>query len=165
MQKYYKVTFLNDNYYAYGSEYVAADSKLEAENLGHKLCPMGLCGLLRVDEARPPIVLWVEELENTDKKQAKGCLYDSTKDGYCCLGIACNVFHSVTGDGKWVGEVFMDPENNELTTHLLHSAVKAWLTEGLPFAERHYMAMNDDEDKSFKEIAAAVRKNYPKLFN
>lgn len=43
---------------------------------------------------------WAAKLESGEYEQAKGSLRDG--DAYCCLGVLCEVFREVTGEGKWV---------------------------------------------------------------
>lgn len=42
---------------------------------------------------------WLAALRSGDYRQTKGCLFDD--QGYCCLGVACDVFHQDTGQGEW----------------------------------------------------------------
>lgn len=44
--------------------------------------------------------LWVETLEGDEFTQTQRCL--RTNEGYCCLGVATELFRRATGKGEWV---------------------------------------------------------------
>lgn len=50
-----------------------------------------------MNEARKK--LWVDALRSGDYKQTAGGLHD--RDGFCCLGVACDVYVKETGLGEW----------------------------------------------------------------
>ena len=43
--------------------------------------------------------LWVKALRSGQYQQTKDVLRDDS--GYCCLGVACDVYHKTTGKGEW----------------------------------------------------------------
>jgi len=43
--------------------------------------------------------LWLEALRSGEYKQAQGLLTDG--EGFCCLGVLCDIHSKVTGDGDW----------------------------------------------------------------
>lgn len=45
--------------------------------------------------------LWVQALKSGEYVQGEGNLR-TEEDGYCCLGVACDVYHKVTGLGQWL---------------------------------------------------------------
>ena len=42
---------------------------------------------------------WVSALRSREYQQARGRL--RRKDGYCCLGVLCDIYHKETGKGMW----------------------------------------------------------------
>jgi hypothetical protein len=116
---------------------------------------------------------WVNALRSGKYQQTNSYLRDS--EGYCCLGVACDLYHKETGKGKWVedGGVFNFQLANgrKLSQHLPRS-VADWLgirdewgsygeDEGGLF---HSLASRNDDGFSFKEIADIVVKKPKGLF-
>lgn len=57
---------------------------------------------------RANIEKWVAALRSGEYAQGRGLL--RSEDGYCCLGVLCDVFMKETGEGEWA-----DPlENGDL---------------------------------------------------
>lgn len=46
--------------------------------------------------------LLIKTLRSGQYRQTKGCLRDG--NGYCCLGVATDLFHKQTGRGEWKDE-------------------------------------------------------------
>lgn len=46
---------------------------------------------------------WVRALRSGKYAQGRACLRGELEgvDSYCCLGVACDVFHRKTGEGAW----------------------------------------------------------------
>lgn len=42
---------------------------------------------------------WIEALRGGEYQQGKGFL--KSKEGFCCLGVLCDVYSKETGQGKW----------------------------------------------------------------
>ena len=51
------------------------------------------------EEQKLRVLLWVEALESGKYKQTRDHLRDER--GMCCLGVACEVYRSTTGNGEW----------------------------------------------------------------
>lgn len=121
---------------------------------------------------------WVEELETTDKPQAKKLL-NIVDQGYCCLGIACELFadrlgmERVVEDAWSAGDVsavrYRKGEDDWGSRAFLPATVAQFLGVGidgflmvsLENGERHDVTfLNDVKGLSFKEIAALIRKEY-----
>lgn len=86
---------------------------------------------------------WIEALKSDNYKQAKGILYNSYTNGYCCLGVLLEVAgydkHLYYGMGKvsyWLGE-----------DHRL-----------LPQALEDEVILMNDDGTSFKDIANYIEK-------
>jgi len=48
-------------------------------------------------------------LRSGDYKQGRGSLQN--RDGFCCLGVACDVFQKTEGQGKWEPETSADADS------------------------------------------------------
>jgi hypothetical protein len=46
---------------------------------------------------------WVAALRSGDYKQTQGVLR-SADNGYCCLGVLCDLYNKETGNGEWASE-------------------------------------------------------------
>lgn len=116
------------------------------------------------------IKLWIEDLRTTKAKQAKG--YLKTKDGYCCLGRACEVYKKETGKGEWkktgIGDIWFSANGQELPPHksfaFLPQEVYRWFGfhtiefEDGDFDDPIGVTNNNDEGNSFKWIADKLEK-------
>lgn len=74
---------------------------------------------------------WVAALRSGEYKQV--CSYLRTSDGFCCMGVACDIYAKETGRGKWEPrndwqEFQLDSDELALTseTELPHQ-VRRWL--------------------------------------
>lgn len=102
---------------------------------------------------------WVKALESGRYKQTVGRLRDNK--GYCCLGVACTVFQKDV-KGRWDRNIFEmpvgTPDYDRCDTELPR---KMMLSLGITDSvQRTLIEMNDEEKKSFKEIAAVIREKY-----
>jgi hypothetical protein len=127
-----------------------------------------------------------DALESGNFPQAKGAL--RTEDGFCCLGVACELYRQATGMGQWAYphySVDMVPRryifnlNGYEHANYLPPQVADWygLTEGNPvlpidievwqaFARQHpeavtglcWAATLNDEGMSFTDIAQGFRR-------
>lgn len=120
--------------------------------------------------------LLCKELETTDKIQGTGKLKDSIGK-YCCLGIACEVYHKATGKGTWEikhGFQTFVVDGSESCTQLPIPVIN-WLGHiiientvlkiglgdiSLNMPPHSAIGMNDSGQYGFKEIAAALRETY-----
>lgn len=44
---------------------------------------------------------WIQALQSGEYPQTTGHLH--TKNGYCCLGVLCDIYEKQTGQGEWDG--------------------------------------------------------------
>lgn len=108
--------------------------------------------------------VWSSALRSGEFKQTKGMLNPTDKVGFCCLGVACELFrrhepqHKLTVTWTNFGAFTY---NNSST--VLPSVVAKWLniSAGGKFNEingssNNLIAMNDVQNKSFNEIADAI---------
>jgi hypothetical protein len=110
---------------------------------------------------------WVDALRSGEFNQTSLCLHDSC--GYCCLGVACKAAEK---DGVYIE---YEDFGEETTDKYLYGEtldeqdlVMDWLDikDGYgPFKETNLTKLNDDEGKSFKEIADIIEENAHLIFN
>lgn len=111
------------------------------------------------------INLWLEALESGEYKQGVGLL--SFEGEYCCLGVLCEVamknglgleVETHANNEKWYdGEAGVLPE-----------IAKEWI--GMKSNSGNYgkdkeLTADNDNGKTFKQIARIIRKNKKSLFN
>lgn len=95
---------------------------------------------------------WIEALRSGEYKQARRFL--RTDAGHCCLGVACDV---VKPDG-W------EP-NHSFQGEIAHLPASVVLAIGINYnALNTIMRMNDEQGKSFTEIADYIEANYEEVF-
>lgn len=116
--------------------------------------------------------LLCKELETTNEAQATSFL--RVDGGYCCLGIATEVYRKTTGDGKWRSTsgrchsfIYNDDEGiPDLRDTQLPTNVGRWLGIGdkgdihVNGTYSSAMYMNDTLNYNFKQIAHELRKTY-----
>lgn len=96
---------------------------------------------------------WIEALRSGEYKQTKDYLH--TAEGYCCLGVLCEVWN----EGRWepgaLNDVYRFAYEDDKFAGFLNDAVCDAL--GLDSAQMRTLAdMNDRKDKLFAEIAAYI---------
>jgi len=119
---------------------------------------------------------WVDALLSGDYTQTSGCLRTTT--GFCCLGVACDLYLKATGNGEWHTETadghtayyfrVGDAEEGEI----LPEHVKNWL--GLrgnrgdyhtdDDDKYHSLMKNNDDGWTFEAIAAVIKERPKGLF-
>lgn len=104
--------------------------------------------------------LLAKALESGEFKQGRYALREG--DIYCCLGVANEVFRKETGIGFWTDRDFIGE------AVFMHSETKQWF--GFSFEAGHYrgsslMIDNDENRKTFPEIAAIIRSRPEGLFS
>lgn len=94
---------------------------------------------------------WVKALRSGDYRQRRYQLQDADGSN-CCLGVLCRTQEVPSGVDD-IGDVYFDGEAEKLSSTLL-------LRFGLRYSEaRHLMNMNDNERKTFPEIADWIEAN------
>lgn len=95
---------------------------------------------------------WIDALRSGKYAQYKGQL--RCRDSFCCLGVLCDVY----GEGKWIDgtvfaedKVYVTPDGAHMNTSPHVSICEAAGVNTL--VVNHAMSMNDNERKSFAEIA------------
>lgn len=105
----------------------------------------------------------VAALRSGEYEQGVGYLQKEGK--FCCLGVACDLYHKETGGGKWeLGSQTV----SSFFINFLHASfppveVEKWLglerpNSARPYAIAHLAAMND-EGHSFEQIAQYIEEN------
>lgn len=100
---------------------------------------------------------WLTALRSGEYKQGQGCLYDSENDCYCCLGVAVAlVSDGVAHDkGNWG---YVDSTTEEWQQSGILDDYPQIL-QGWNKVTSILMDMNDEEGKSFLEIADYIEEN------
>ena len=109
------------------------------------------------DEHKDRLRLLVVALRSGEYTQALGHL--RTRDGYCCLGVACDIYRKETGEGTWIQEgatyTFL-----RYDTFLPHE-VEAWYgIWGIMLDAGTMVNLNDDLRWNFDQIADELEKTY-----
>jgi hypothetical protein len=110
---------------------------------------------------------WVKALESGRYKQTVGALrkMKGKKPAYCCLGVLCNI---ATKGKKWKqnGKLFaIFDEVGTVPPDLQEMLCMSSDNPEIPYGDDYkgMTGLNDDENLSFKEIAALIRKNWRSL--
>ena len=104
---------------------------------------------------------WIEALRSGEYKQGHNAL--RTGSGYCCLGVACEVYRREHLNGPhWFCHYF-DHRDDELPKRVQH-----WLGLSSPRGEHpkgpSLITLNDRRRLSFSEIADYIESEPPGLF-
>jgi hypothetical protein len=104
---------------------------------------------------------WIEALRSGEFEQVRGAL--RKRDGYCCLGVACEVYRREHPNGpQWFGYYF-DHRDDELPKR-----VQRWLglrsSTGWRSNGPSLVSLNDRHRLSFSEIADYIESEPPGLF-
>ncbi len=103
--------------------------------------------------------LWIDALRSDKYKQGKGDL--RIGDSFCCLGVLCDIYRKKQKK-KGVGWVNLSQFRTDLSGITSKSTLPDSLAEKLGIelsTESILMGMNDEDDKSFKEIADYIEGN------
>ena|ERR1700690_2797562 len=110
-----------------------------------------------------PIEKWIKALRSGKYKQCKNYLHIKD-DGYCCLGVASELYRKETKLGNWKQD---DPNSNHLIFQVngdqsrlyLIKQVYEWLGYQSEYFTRKYANLND-EGQTFKYIADKIEKDF-----
>lgn len=110
--------------------------------------------------------IWVQALRSDDYKQGKGYLRRLNVDGsegFCCLGVLCDIYSKSMGIGNWTvnsrfGSSFQMPNGGFSEKVDLPLAVQNWagLTDNTIRAE---LALWNDRSDTFSDIADWIEEN------
>ena len=108
---------------------------------------------------------WCAALESGDYQQAHMGLRDDR--GFCCLGVACDVFFRKTGQGEWRRKrlAYVTP-SNEIEGSVLPRVVRHYFglrTEVGDYGTQSLTGLNDTEKWEFADIAEIIRSAPPGL--
>lgn len=101
---------------------------------------------------------WVAALRSGKYRQGRGSLVSASVLGqlsYCCLGVACEIFHKELDVRKRYkdGEVYFDNNN-----HYLPNKISNTLKMGIEM-EMKLANLNDVKNENFHEIADWIERN------
>lgn len=106
---------------------------------------------------------WVADLRSGKYKQGKEAL--RRRDRFCCMGVACDTYRRVTGNGEWDEGLFLDGTGDSREM-VLPWGVQEWLGTNhnpiLHFPRATYSCgdANDTRRRTFAEIADALERTY-----
>ncbi len=123
--------------------------------------------------------IWATELEKGEKKKTRSTLRRGEKS-FCCLGVLCEIYRQETGEGEWIKDedgLLFDDGISDSDAANLPRGVREWAEmAGASGATRFgslmsmnheefysLVSINDDTNKSFKDIAKIIRKNVENL--
>lgn len=113
---------------------------------------------------------WLAALRSGKYKQTTGALYDSTNDGFCCLGVLCHIEGADKEDLRFSGQpadvgMFTDAllSYHEMTTEQANK----YSTESFSFSVKYkrkltpLSVLNDERKLTFKQIANIIERQVP----
>ncbi len=89
---------------------------------------------------------WINALRSGDYKQGVGALFQRSSNQYCCLGVLGDLHDLVDGKGR-----LRNPKDHN------YCFLPRALLDGV--AQSYLVDMNDQEGKSFAEIADWIEEN------
>ena len=108
---------------------------------------------------------WVEALRSGEFRQGRTCLR-SPSDGFCCLGVACEVYRREESVGRWHGGAFEASDSfRDRDTGFLPPPVQEWLGLGNHAGDldtevaggwSSLLSLNDGAGYTFDEIARVI---------
>lgn len=116
--------------------------------------------------------LWADVLESNKYGQTKGslCKKDAAGFAYCCLGVLCKLHEEATGEGHFDDQPNSQGNYNYTTNTgvvaeaFLSYVVMIWagMKNGaghLHGNDLYSLAVQNDDGRTFKEIAQIIREN------
>jgi len=103
---------------------------------------------------------WIAALTSGDYKQAKGKL--QTPDGYCCLGVLCDLHSKATGTEWDMDKHYMD-DNNSLPNEVIEwTGMEATIFNscGGYGSNNDYLTNDNDAGQTFDQIAETIKKHF-----
>lgn len=105
---------------------------------------------------------WVEALRSGEYKQCTGRL--RREDGYCCLGVLCDLYKKDHQDSNWEGNYFFLFHGEHTDTAMSYLPEKVIKWAGLSSENPQYdgdgtLSGLNDEGATFDEIADVIEGN------
>lgn len=101
---------------------------------------------------------WLDALESDEYPQGKNAL--NTGNGFCCLGVACEIFKTDSVEMGECSDGITYNDNWETAPRFVIEALGLYgeLGEAAPCTMANKLAtLNDDENRTFREIAAIIK--------
>lgn len=118
------------------------------------------------DEQKTRVRALVAALLSGEYKQATHTLRNTETGGFCCLGVACDLFNKQADKDYWNGAAYSVDPDNLGEDGVLPVTVQKWyafenVNPDLFISKTRYAASElNDEGHSFAEIAALFEKKY-----
>ena len=122
-------------------------------------------------EQKDRVELLARALESGKYEQTNGLLRQDGPNGwqYCCLGVACDLYHEKTERGQWDSDTFLAGGGTQSSSTELVEEVREWygfldmnpalvVKDGTPDENHDRAAGLNDGGWSFEEIAQGLRK-------
>lgn len=111
--------------------------------------------------------MWADALRSGEYRQTTMQLRDV--DGYCCLGVLCDLHRRRTGAGEWSSDGYYNTDDD--TDGVIPTpAVAEWAglkdrspTVSSDLGNDLITALNDDEGHSFEELADIIQAQWEDL--
>jgi len=111
---------------------------------------------------------WLAALRSGKYTQGRGCLR-SIEDKFCCLGVACDVYMTLTGEGKWAPssyqpDTYVFTVDNEIMGSALPQKVKNFYgvsgSNPLIKGGDNAIWLNDSKRVNFNQMADYIGETY-----
>ncbi len=110
--------------------------------------------------------IWIQALESGEYEQGKGLLRED-EDRYCCLGVLCDLYSKIHPSTQWqLGDngtwYFLDEEATLPKKVMKWAGLESSAGEyDLESSKKHpWLTEDNDNGKSFKEIAEIIREKF-----
>jgi hypothetical protein len=97
---------------------------------------------------------WLKALSSGEYKKTSGQLHNGETDGYCCLGVLCDIFHKQTGEGAWGRHRTIFSHGLEMSTVSAPESVLEWA--GVSHQESNDLANINDTSPTFHRVIAYI---------
>jgi hypothetical protein len=110
--------------------------------------------------------MWVAGLRSGEYQQATEMLRDG--DGFCCLGVLCDLHKRRTNEGDWSGSAYciLNTEDDGSET-ILPAGVVRWAECQSDPTDREtgefFTRLNDEYDYSFAQLADMIESQWEEL--
>jgi hypothetical protein len=110
--------------------------------------------------------MWVDALRSGEYAQTKELLRDD--EGYCCLGVLCDLHRRRTGEGDWAGSAYrVDDRPEQWSETVLPNPVMEWAYVRSDPTDvnsgEFFTQLNDDKGYTFDQLADIIEAQWEDL--